>query len=335
MGRKRKDGQGLPKYVYRKRGWYALRVKQDGALKGWVNLAPADAPISEVWKAYEDLQGSAHNLRALMSSYLEENRRLAPRTRADYEDYARLLAEAPLKGGRVFGDIDAAAVKPQHVRAYLDRHAGTPIAANRRVQFLKAAYAWAYERGRVSANPCHGVKLHPQQARTRYVTDEEYEATLGLAQRWADAGRYPYLWIAMECAYLLRARRAEVLALRRDQIQAGRITWPRTKGSRPESTEITPRLRVAIEAGKRLDADIASPLLIHSKGQAIRKNAFDSAWQRLMARAIEEGLIGERYTFHDLKAKGASDHEDHHTGHRSERARDVYLRRPDEVKATR
>lgn len=35
----------------------------------------------------------------------------------------------------------------------------------------------------------------------------------------------------------------------------------------------------------------------------------------------------EKFTFHDLKAKGVSDHTEHHSGHRSEKARQIYIRR--------
>ena len=35
-----------------------------------------------------------------------------------------------------------------------------------------------------------------------------------------------------------------------------------------------------------------------------------------------------------LKAKGITDHKDHHGGHRSDRMRDVYVRQPDRIEPT-
>lgn len=336
MGRKRQSGDKLPKYVYPKGNWYVYRPYVDGRMGKPVPLVKIGAPMSDVWAALEQvLDTSGPTVRRMMQTYLKENTRLAARTRADYGQHLARLAGEPLKGGRLFGDVDPDHVTQLAIRQYLDRHSATPTAANRRIQFLKAAYAWAAERGRVRLNPCTGVRLHSTPGRDRYVTDAEYTAVLELAQQWAGHGRYPYLWIMMELAYLLRARRAEVTALRRDMIDGDTIGWPRAKGSRPERTRITPRLRRAIEAGKRLEADIASPYLVHRRGQPIRKNAFDSAWQRLMHAALEAELVTKRYTFHDLKAKGVSDHAEHHSGHRSERMRDHYNRRPDDVEATK
>ncbi len=45
-------------------------------------------------------------------------------------------------------------------------------------------------------------------------------------------------------------------------------------------------------------------------------------------------ILVERFTFHDIKAKGVSDHGSHHSGHKSARMTDVYLRKLEEAKAT-
>jgi hypothetical protein len=334
MGRKRKSGEKLPKYVYRHGNWYIWRADKIGVGPP-VKLVRTDAPVSAVWAAWEDLQRpERETLEGLMAEYIQASQ-LAPRTEKDYRAYARLLAGAALADGRTLGQIRPDELTRQFVILYLDKHVATPTAVNRRVQFLKAVYSWALNRCRVEENPCTGAKLHRTAARDRYVNDREYTAVLELAQEWAAAGRYPYLWIMMELAYLLRARRSEVERLQRSQIQGDILDWQRAKGSRGEYTRISPRLRTAIEAGKRLEADIASRYIVHRRGQRITKNAFDSAWQRLMDEAERRGLVAERFTFHDLKAKGVSDHEQHYSGHKSERQRGDYIRKPDEVEATR
>lgn len=72
----------------------------------------------------------------------------------------------------------------------------------------------------------------------------------------------------------------------------------------------------------------------YTVGKAIKAAAFDTAWQRLMGKAMEAGLR-ERFTFHDLKAKGVTDHAEQWAGHRSERMRQVYVRKAREIQATR
>ena len=75
------------------------------------------------------------------------------------------------------------------------------------------------------------------------------------------------------------------------------------------------------------------PYLLHDKkGLTIQKNAFDTAWQRLMKKHVEQG--GERFTFHDLKAAGITRHKSNHGGHRSEKMRKVYVRDLPKIEAT-
>lgn len=70
-------------------------------------------------------------------------------------------------------------------------------------------------------------------------------------------------------------------------------------------------------------------------GLPIKKNAFDSAWQRIIDKATTDGIMvdGEKqvltatFTFHDLKAKGITDHKSNASGHRTEKAKKVYIRR--------
>ena len=45
--------------------------------------------------------------------------------------------------------------------------------------------------------------------------------------------------------------------------------------------------------------------------------------------------VDNPFTFHDLKAKGISDHENNHSGHRSGAMRKTYVRTLQEVPATR
>ena len=62
-----------------------------------------------------------------------------------------------------------------------------------------------------------------------------------------------------------------------------------------------------------------------------------------MERATEIGImvngkalkLEESFRFHDVKAKGVTDHTELHSGHKSEKARQIYIRRLQEVDATK
>lgn len=94
-----------------------------------------------------------------------------------------------------------------------------------------------------------------------------------------------------------------------------------------------------------LQRDAPTPLkpedrfLIHDKwGKPIKKNAFDTAWQRIRAKAMKDGWenrkLVEQFTFHDLKAKGVSDHVEQDGGHMTEKARQIYIRKLKEQVST-
>ena len=51
-------------------------------------------------------------------------------------------------------------------------------------------------------------------------------------------------------------------------------------------------------------------LLFGGRGHSYTSSGFQTAWYRLMDTAVEEGVITERFIFHDLRAKAGSDSED-------------------------
>ncbi len=94
-----------------------------------------------------------------------------------------------------------------------------------------------------------------------------------------------------------------------------------------------------VAAAKKFNSKAPSPVtgayLLHDKkGLQYKKNALDTAWRRVMDEALDSGLE-QGFTFHDLKAKGISDHQHKHGGHRSGKMKRVYDRLPDLVKATK
>ena len=155
------------------------------------------------------------------------------------------------------------------------------------------------------------MKLNREQPRERYVTDDEYERVLRMAP--------PPIQQMMELAYLLRARLGEVLNLKVSDVSDTHVRLIRLKGSEGELCTLSERLRAALSDVRGGD------YVCHQYSQS----AFSSAWRRLMAK------VDKPFTFHDLKAKGVSDHETNHSGHRSPSMKKVYVRKLQEVPATR
>lgn len=289
----------------------------DGKIK-WgkrIKLAAFDAPLSEIWQAYEEYeQPKAHTISWLLSLYLSSPHylSLAQRTRDDYQRYAVKLRTRRMPNGDQFGTCSLSRVTKRTIRGYLDT-ATAPVQANRQIAFLKSAWSWAEERHPIGANPCAGVKLNKEKPRDRYVTHEDYELALSYAPEW--------LQIAMGLAYYCRARRGEVLALTYDKVREDGILVERSKQSMSEIT-VAQEVLDLVERSKTLPK--GSDCIVRNRlGKPISTGGFDSAWRRLALK------MGDRhFAFHDLKAKGVSDMEgEQWAGHRSKKALAVYQRK--------
>lgn len=345
-----RKNQRLPPYVYLSKGRYVLRPYR-GSKKGKaefgkeVVLCPGDASMSMVWEAYDKATASkGDTLRWLIELYLDSEhfkQNITPTTREHYQGYAKALINHELEaGGAVFGDVQLSKITKKVIRRFLDT-AKAKVSANRKIQFLKAVYSWAVERvDGIHENPCAGVRLNSEQSRTKYVEDWEYEHVL----RTAEESAYPYVALMMELAYLTRQRRNEVCDRRVSEVTDDHLVTRRGKGSDGELTLWSPRLRAVVDACLDYNRSAPTPInpadrfLIHDKrGKPIAKNAFDTAWQRVLAKAKETapgGKVLEHFTFHDLKAKGVSDHTANESGHRTEKMKRVYIRKAKIVEST-
>ncbi len=337
VGRRRnQQDERLPKYVYLKKNRYVyVQHLGRGQLGKELVLCPGDASLRQIWEAYEAATAKEPmTLCWLCNKYLESPIHLQkhPATRKDYERSHKQVISARLKDGRVFGDVRIAQVTPAVVLAYKDtRSSSAPIRTNRELAYLSVVFSWAYERDLVKSNPVKGVRRNKERRRERYVEDWEYGFVFGLADN------VHYLRPAMEFAYLMRLRKVEVMSLSKQDLTEEGIRARRRKGSRPQIIEWSERLNRAVELCNTLTT-VASLYIIHDDhGQPIVESTFDSAWQRLMVKASHLGLK-ERFTFHDLKAKGVSDFEgdkQRAAGHRTARMADVYDRKVERIKPTR
>lgn len=330
MARRRRINEGLPKYC-RRRPYGVIYSPYIGTENGKpryakeINLGPADMPTEDVWLAYRrETQQENDTLRWLLSEYHASARfkMLKRKTQKDYEGYRNIVLAYQMKNGKPFGSAPLSKIRRTSIQSYLDRY-HAPISANRHIQYIKAAWNWALNRyDHVPENPCIGVELNKQEARTRYVNQDEYQAFRATTSR--------YIPLFMELAYLCRARWSEVAALKVADILDEGLRLERAKGSDSEITAWTPRLRAAVDACRAYHPDAPAPLtgsyLIHDKhGLAIRQNAFQTAWGRAMRKWEAAG--NERFTFHDLKAAGYSDQKKQDAGHRSEKMHSTYNRK--------
>lgn len=338
MGRKKlPQNAWLPKYVKLHKSRYVYTpYLGSGQFGKEVVLASGDATQYEVLRAYHKVTKvqPKRTLKWLSEEYMHSPQYLAlsPRTQYQYKTVHNRLME------RGNGDMPLSSFRPSTIRSYLDRRyeEGAPIMGNREVAYLSKIFSWGSERDLLPnrmTNPCINVgRNRESQGSGRSPTDEEYKALYEFAGKFVW-----YLQPAMEFAYLMRLRKAEVLALRHDDIAKDGIAANRTKGSRSTLTTWSIRLRRALAQCQVLSPQVDSDYLIHDKrGRPINYNTFTTHWQRMCDAAVKKGIA--RFRFHDLKIKGVTDTEGNKqqaSGHKTESQAARYDRSKPKVKPTR
>ena len=91
-----------------------------------------------------------------------------------------------------------------------------------------------------------------------------------------------------------------------------------------------------MRAAQALNKGVTSPYLLQAGWGSVTYSAVRSAFVRALEKAERaRAPLRERFTVHDIKAKGITDHKNHYGGHRSARMRDVYVRKAEQVDSTR
>jgi len=328
MGRKRKEGdEWLPEHVYRGRSAFEYRPVIEGR-RTTITLCSLKAKQHAVWNRYEEekrkLEMTAGSLESLFEDFFKspECSKLAGSTIKQYQKNAKQL-------NKVFGHLQAKAIKPEHVRKYMDlRGKSHEVTANREKAFMSRVYSWAYERGKVPSNPCKGVRKFTEEHRTRYITDEEYNAVYATAP--------PIVKAVMEISYCCAARKSDVLELTNEKLLKEGIEIKQGKTNKEQIKAWSPRLRAAIKlAQTSTPASSFKFVICNRRGHKVTEGSFDKQWQKARKEAAKkhEGMKID-FTFHDIKAKGISDYEGDKkkfSGHKSDRMVEVYDRKTEIV----
>lgn len=244
------------------------------------------------------------------------------------------------------------AIKPLHVRKYLDRRRDAPIRANREKALLSHIWNKAREWGYTDReNPCRGVAGFSEPGRDVYVEDDVYTAVWDSSDAMVRDG--------MDLAYLTGQRVSDVLAMAQTAIRDGVLHLQQRKTGKRLRIAVAGELAVVIERalGRRPkgDGEVRSlHLVVAEDGQPLTYSGFAQRFQaaRVAAatKAREDGREDlaaaiERFQFRDLRAKAGTDTADALDVHRAQRQlghasvtmteRYVRNRRGDKVEPTR
>ncbi|WP_421717457.1 tyrosine-type recombinase/integrase [Algiphilus sp.] len=321
MGRRRTRDKDLPQRVY----WHHGALYFVDKAGKWHRLGDNKA---DALRAYADmLHGPQSSFEALAKKYSETKLvHKAAKTRRDQTAQMQRLVD-------VFGKMPAAHIRPGHVARYRDERSRTaPVAANRELALLRHVMKTAVEWGIVPSNPCTGISGNKEKARTRYVTDDEFRAVY--------EGAPMLVQVMMGLAYVTGQRESDLLRIRGSDLLDDGIAVTQGKTGKRLIIRWTDALRAAVQLAIDMPrkSGIASTYLVcRQNGQPLTPDGFRTVWQRHIRACHESGLLAERFTFHDLRAKAGSDGTDEKLlGHMDPRVLNrVYRRRPEMVRPTR
>jgi site-specific recombinase XerD len=216
---------------------------------------------------------------------------LAPRTQSDYREYVR----AQLKP--VFGEMAPDSVEPPDIAQYLERRKDKARSgANKEIACLASAYQYGLRNGLCKTNPCRGVRRNKVKAKTRYVRDDEF-----LLYFDASPDRLQDILAGI---YLMELRPGEARELLRTTITPKGVLIEENKTDKMKLVSWSPALQFFLtRATSRVQSDY---VFANSKGEKWSETAMHSALATVR-EALPEG--SPRWTFHDIRAKGESDHQ--------------------------
>lgn len=189
---------------------------------------------------------------------------------------------------------------------------GGPVAANRNLRLLRAAFNWAIDKKLVTETPFldghrKTIKFKKEKARSRRLQGDEGDRLL--------AACGPYLRLVVEAALETGCRRGELLSMQWHQVTLGsrpEVWLPegKTKTAVARRVPISARLkallemrRTALQTAYELAEDASLPDAVYVFGNELgqRHGAIKTTWRTACARARIQDLH-----FHDLRREAGS-----------------------------
>ena len=294
MGRKRTTNHDLPPRMNLK-GKMHYHVSTDSPRK-WTKLGHDLTVAKRLWAEIEGEQPEPHNstFRGIAARYRKEVfPTKAPQTQRDNEkELERLEA--------VFGAMPIDAIKPHHIRRYLDERGKTArVRANRERALFSHVFNFARQHGYTDTpNPCAGVKGHRETGRDRYIEDAEFLAVWNKAHYTVQD--------AMDLAHLTGQRPADLLKLNRGDIRDEELWFTQNKTGKKLRIMIVGELKDLI--GRILSREHrimgGDGLLQDGNGQRLTYGALRTRFDKARKDAQVD------FQFRDIRAKAATDTED-------------------------
>ena len=265
----------------------SLGTDKDAAIRAVLDMnqkANDQGTVGQLWRLYSD-----------STDYLG----LAKITRDQYAEYWGRLA-------KVFERGVVKSIKPADIHKYLRVYRkNAKTLANREVALLSNLFNLAVELGDIERNPCKEVRRNKERPRTRLVEAKEFDAFCDWALR---RGPSAQVLVGMaQFAALAGNRRVEFLTLHWPQVDDEIIRLTRAKQRDAEKRELVfigTALQEVLDRMRKLPgfSPLGAVFRAPKTGNPYSESGFKTMWGRLMDAALENRIIEQRFTFHDLRA---------------------------------
>lgn len=299
--RKRKSGKVWTAYYYRDLLGKDIPLGKDldKARIKWAELEAKEKPL--------DLR----TMKGIFDRYIRDIiPKKAPRTQKD--NLAEIKQLRPM-----FDNAPIDSITPATIAGYRDARSAK-VRANRELATLSHVFNMAREWGLTTKeNPCQGVRKNREVPRDYYANDVVWAAV------YQKAGQE--LKDAMDLAYLTGQRPADVLVMRRDDVEGGFLMVQQNKTGKKLRIQMVNNgvanslgLLVA-QIATRNAQHVSSYLIVSQRGKrmtaAMLRKRWDEAREKAKQAAVEGGdaLLAGRiaeFQFRDIRPKAASEIKD-------------------------
>lgn len=292
MGRKRKTDTDLPLRVYRHHGafWYYPRFGKPSRLADLDNYAG-------MLKALAVVLGDAAPTSTMLQLWARYQIEVLPGLAKKTQQNRRNDMKNPLI---VFGHVSPQAIEPHHAWTYW-RTRGETEQARHEIRAMSALLTYARQRGaRTTDNPWFKLGFKGSPQREVYVTDAMFYAVRDIAP--------PMIGYAMDLAWCAALDGATIRSLERRHVTDTGLLFQRMKTGKLQQID-GPDLVEIVRSALRLPPQVRQFIICRKDGKAFTANGFQTAWQRLIRKAIKLGRITaeRRYGLHDLRGKAGSE----------------------------
>lgn len=286
VGRRRQTRLDLPPRMHAKGETY-YHVSNTKPRK-WTPLGSDLARARLKWAELENMPILAGSVEALINRF--EASSMDGYAEATKYTYKRHFVQLR----KVFGAMRPDDVTPQHIARYLDIHP-KKVLANHQIAALGTVFEKGMRWGLMRTNPCKGIRKNPEQARRRYLTDDELAK---VREQGNDVLR-----IAIDLAYLTGMRQGDICRIKLGDCREDGIFLEQQKTGKRQVFLWNDDLRSVIAAAKALPRPIRGlHALCTRRGAPYSPKTIQWLWRE----AAKVAGVPDAH-FHDIRGKAATD----------------------------